>query len=169
MNRAGEGSKEKTKGQNGMTREKIIRSLLLCNGVVIFLAAGYLLVFVPFLSKIPLFKSVCLVHEILHVYCPACGGTRALQYLLSFRIADSLMAHPVVFLGALALLYYDVLMVLSLIVGRGFYYSERVRKISRVTVMTVLISVAVVFALVRDILLVSGPYDYFGELIGFWR
>lgn len=39
----------------------------------------------------------CLFHLITGLYCPGCGGTRAVKYLLDGNIGKSIQYHPLVF------------------------------------------------------------------------
>lgn len=43
----------------------------------------------------------CLFHLLTGLYCPGCGGTRAVWYLLHGQILKSLQYHPLVLYGAL--------------------------------------------------------------------
>lgn len=38
----------------------------------------------------------CLFHRLTGMYCPGCGGTRALRYLLGGHILKSIQYHPLV-------------------------------------------------------------------------
>lgn len=38
----------------------------------------------------------CVLSEVLHIYCPGCGGTRAVEALLRGHILESLWYHPIV-------------------------------------------------------------------------
>lgn len=68
---------------------------------LILLAAGsgiwalYHLWFRRFLPRVPCFFS-----EILGIYCPGCGGTRAVEALLHGRLLQALWYHPLVPYGA---------------------------------------------------------------------
>ena len=44
----------------------------------------------------------CLFHDLFHVYCPSCGGTRAVQALLRLDLLESFRCLPIVPLGAVA-------------------------------------------------------------------
>lgn len=47
-----------------------------------------------------LFHMPCLFHALTGLYCPGCGGTRALRYLLRGRLLLSLQYHPLILYGA---------------------------------------------------------------------
>lgn len=42
----------------------------------------------------------CWIHRITGIYCPACGGTRAVLSLFEGRVVESLLFHPAVIYGA---------------------------------------------------------------------
>ena len=48
------------------------------------------------LSSAPLFRSGCPFHAMTGLYCPGCGGTRALAALIKAKPAESFMLHPLV-------------------------------------------------------------------------
>lgn len=50
--------------------------------------------------------SECLIYKLTGVYCPACGGTRAVMSLLDGRVMESLFYHPVVLYAALLWIAY---------------------------------------------------------------
>ena len=43
----------------------------------------------------------CILHDWFHIYCPLCGGTRAVDELLHFHLLGSLRFHPLVIVFAL--------------------------------------------------------------------
>lgn len=61
-------------------------------------------VHLPGLSKYPL-PHLCLTRRWLHVDCPGCGLTRSFIHLAHGRWRESLTAHPVGWLAALAVLF----------------------------------------------------------------
>lgn len=50
-----------------------------------------------------IFHMPCLFRAFTGLYCPGCGGTRALRYLLHGQIGLSLRYHPLVLYGAVVL------------------------------------------------------------------
>ena len=44
------------------------------------------------------FLSSCILHDRLHLYCPLCGGTRAIEAILRFDLAAAFSYNPFVFL-----------------------------------------------------------------------
>lgn len=46
-----------------------------------------------------LFQMPCLFHELTGLYCPGCGGTRAVRYLLQGEFWMSFRYHPFVLYG----------------------------------------------------------------------
>lgn len=50
----------------------------------------------------------CLFNTLTGIYCPGCGGTRALAAMLQGNLADSLHYHPVVIYGAALYVWYIV-------------------------------------------------------------
>ena len=50
----------------------------------------------------------CVFFEAFHLYCPGCGGTRALFALLRLDVLSSLKYNPVLIFGIIVYLFYDV-------------------------------------------------------------
>lgn len=59
------------------------------------LTALYLKFLVPVLPE-----DYCLFRRVLGIYCPGCGGTRAVEALLDGKLLLSLWYHPLVLYGA---------------------------------------------------------------------
>lgn len=64
---------------------------------LVFLVVGsvgifiYMKILVPNLPPMP-----CVLHQLTGLYCPGCGGTRAVEALLHGRFLHSLWYHPLV-------------------------------------------------------------------------
>lgn len=61
-------------------------------GILLLLYLGYQLLF-PGIFKKPL---PCVFHALLKLYCPGCGGTRAVLALFHGRFLASFLCHPLV-------------------------------------------------------------------------
>ena len=65
--------------------------------------------------------SGCWIYSNLHVYCPGCGGTRALEALLQGKILRSFACHPAVPAAFIWVVIYLLSQVISRIrKGRGW-------------------------------------------------
>ena len=104
------------------------------------------------------FPMPCGMVEYLHLYCPACGGTRALEALLSFDILRSLYCNPIVVSGALYFLIAEVYMIRHLIRKK-----ER-RSIIRMPVVLAVLGAWLAFFAVRNVLLLCG-IDMLGDIL----
>ena len=57
---------------------------------------------------------VCMINKYLGIYCPGCGGSRAVKALLEGRILDSIIYHPLVL--------YTVVIYFSFMIPRTLFY-----------------------------------------------
>lgn len=64
-----------------------------------FVAAGVWLLYYRVLAKLWPFQG-CLWDRLFGVYCPGCGGTRAMEALLSGHLLKSFWYHPLILYGA---------------------------------------------------------------------
>lgn len=64
-----------------------------------------------------IFAMPCLFHQLTGLYCPGCGGTRAVKYLLHGQLLKSFQYHPLV-LYALAVV----------ILESGSWLAAKIRK-----------------------------------------
>ena len=105
----------------------------------------------------------CILHDWFHVYCPLCGGTRALDELLHFHVLGSLRYHPlvIVFAGLFAV-WYGIAWV-RLIRGKSL-----IVKIPKP--LSIVLTVTVIgFWLLRNLLLIAFHIDPVGDLVGYWN
>lgn len=66
------------------------------------LAAGCIVIPLYFCGALKrLEMPPCVYYACLHIYCPGCGGTRAVEALLHGRILESVWYHPVVLYTAI--------------------------------------------------------------------
>ena len=110
------------------------------------------------------FFIYCPFHFFLHLYCPACGGTRAVWLFLSGDIVGSLIYNPTAVALLLALVYYEVASIRSLVTKRLDY----IRGVRFFPLYTV-VGMCLLYCIVRNLLLVFGIYDGIGELLPYWK
>ena len=136
---------------------RALRRLLFYDGCL--LAAGLCaLAYLLFLQETG-FSYPCMFSRFSHLYCPGCGVTRALTLLLRLDIAGSFLAHPFVLLAIPLFCWYQYRFVRAL-----RHPSELIPTFPVIVYAAGLM----VFAVVRDILLVYCRLDSLGDLIRFW-
>lgn len=102
----------------------------------------------------------CPFHELFHIYCPGCGGTRALFELLHGHILQSLYYNPAVFLGLLLILYYEAGAIITIIKNNGkCYYYQKGKLIYGYLIIVAL------FTVIRAYLLVVMKIDMLGDFL----
>lgn len=68
----------------------------ICVFICLLLLAGYLTLCVLHIPLTSVNPFPCLFYETFHLYCPGCGGTRALSVLLQGHFLESIKNHPVI-------------------------------------------------------------------------
>ncbi len=112
----------------------------------------FILIFFPFyrahLAGTPL--MACKFYKYTKLYCTGCGGTRAFNALVNFRIIDSFKYNPIVPIGAVAFIIYEVTMIVYLIKGtkRPFFVKP--------WMVWAFLTFWFTYAIIRDILLICG-------------
>lgn len=127
-------------------------------------------------SEIAFQEGTCTFSQKLHLYCPGCGGTRSIKYLLQGKVFHSLLAHPVPVYALVVLVRIWVALGHNLLVGRkmtgqGVAASSSAGKIWPVFChweMWFILVVVFGFFILRDVLLVTLKWDFLGDLAQFW-
>lgn len=102
----------------------------------------------------------CGLRQLFGIYCPGCGGTRAMIALFHGHFLRSLVCNPAIILGGLLILYYEIGVIFTLIKKNGkryFYY--------RKWPLYSYLMVVAVFAIIRDILLIGFQFDMLEALV----
>ncbi len=82
------------------------------NAAIVLIAVIYVLIF---LRSDGAGIFVCPFKDTLFIYCPGCGGTRSVYYLLTLDFVNSFIYNPAVPITALILLDIDIRAVISII------------------------------------------------------
>ncbi len=105
----------------------------------------------------------CGMNRLLHIYCPGCGGTRALKALLQGKFLTSLRANPLVLWGSLLALLQYLRAIRALILRDP--YACPIRSWSWISI----IAIALALFILRNILLIFFGIDYLGDNRAFWE
>ena len=103
----------------------------------------------------------CLCHDLLHLYCPFCGCTRAGIALLRLDFEESIAANPFVIIFCLAFVAYNCISLVRIWRGKEPLAIKRWAVCFGVLL--------VLYMLVRNILMIFFGIDSLGELGVFWR
>lgn len=139
-------------------RKRLIRQFFLMNAGAV--AAFALFALIAFL-KLPIFN--CVSYKFFHLYCPLCGGTRAILSLLRFDIVSALKYNAFIFYLAFAAIAYDVKVGVWAYRGREDTF-DMPRCLIWIT--------AVLFALLfigRNLVMIAWGIDPIGDLVGYWN
>lgn len=101
----------------------------------------------------------CRVAELLGIYCPGCGGSRAVAALLRLDIVGCFFYSPFVLVAVALLLYADVVTVLALL-----RRSEQTLRLLHPNLLLLLPAVLLLTCLIRNILLGAG-IDLLGDIL----
>lgn len=144
---------EKQLNYRALKRDFLVANVAAGSGI--FLLLGLLLLkqrgFLP--------NPPCVLHDLFHVYCPGCGGTRALFDLLKGDILQSLYHNPAVLLGAILIAYYELGAVITLVRRDGRHYGLKTWPVYAYGLFVGL------YTVVRDILLVVAGIDLLGDFL----
>ena len=127
-------------------------------GILSFLI--YMLCYHIFQWKFYIPFSYCGFHDILHLYCPGCGGTRAIDVLFSFRFMDSFLDNPIVLYVAGVGIYYYIAAFYTFVIKRDgkIYYKLPL------CLLWIALGIVIGFFVLRNVLLIVWKIDYLGDL-----
>lgn len=135
------------------------KDFIIVNGIVgvivLFAFTGMVLQRLDIIPNMP-----CVVHDLFRIYCPGCGGTRAIFALLKGNLMESLYSNPAIILGAILVIYYEAGVLLTLVKKNGKrYYSTSVVPI------VLFVIIVMVFAVVRNYLLIACGIDMLQDFL----
>ena len=117
------------------------------------------------------FGGPCFLWKYFHLYCPTCGGTRSVQYFVSGRFVESMLANPapmvmlVFYVRIWAALLYNCVAAGKNTAGEK---KKMVRPLTDMEAWGILIAVVVYFVF-RNLLMIFFKVDYLGDLVGYWQ
>ncbi len=105
----------------------------------------------------------CALHDFLHLYCPMCGGTRALASLLRLDLLAALKQN------AFAVLLFGTVLVFYVIAWIRLLRGEV--RLWRVPDWFWIVGVAVMvlFGVLRNLMMIAWGMDPLGDLLPFWN
>lgn len=106
--------------------------------------------------------SSCIMHNLLHIYCPLCGGTRAMIALVQGHVWQSLCYNPLSAYLSAGFLYFDI--VAAIRIQKDHPTPLSIPK----WYWIVGIVMAVLVFLVRNVALIGFGLDNLGDLAGYW-
>ena len=136
-------------------RKRMTVAFILLNLAVLFFAIAYTAVF--YRTEAPV---ACKLKETLFIYCPGCGGTRAVYYLLKLDFLRSFISNPTVLVMSFILLLVDIRAALALLKN-----DSRIFKKINPRVFLIVPAVLIVNFVFRNILLFGFGIDLLGDII----
>ena len=105
-------------------------------------------------------EIICIFKETFGLYCPGCGGSRALYHFLNFNLFRSFVLYPPIIVSALVVLDFDLRLFVSLIKKS----SEITDRFRYYTFLLIPASIILTF-IVRNLLLLIFKIDTVGDFI----
>jgi len=143
-----------------LTKEEsraLLVKMLVIHGFALLFCLAFLLVSKRISALLP--HSGCVMVRVLRLYCPGCGGTRAVSHLMGLRLKQAFFCHPPLLFALGILLWYDALGILTFITKNPAYLD----KIRFRPWIFWLVGLGIFFV-ARNIALFYG-YDYLGDII----
>lgn len=131
-------------------KELTIETAFFVVGIILAaIAIAIAALFALFPERFALLRFPCIFHEITGLYCPGCGGTRAVKALLGGHIITSFMYNPIVLYSVVMYIWFMGTQLLGRLTKgkvKGLKY--------RHLYLWIALAIVVVNCLVRNILLV---------------
>ncbi len=131
--------------------------------------AGILLLILLFplysrlISLIPYRFLRCILHDLLHVYCAMCGGTRAFGAMLRLQFVESLQWNALVLPLTVGAIGWDVRALVRLLKGKTGIYDLPD------WVWYVFWGLLITYLILRNVLLIAFGIDPVGDLLSYWH
>ena len=109
------------------------------------------------------FASGCVLHDLLLLYCPMCGGTRAMQALLSFDLVGAFSYNALFIFLVAVFLVLDVIALIRLLRGKERIWCTPTWFWVSLTVLLI------GYGVLRNYLMIAHGIDPVGDLGFFWN
>ena len=119
-------------------------------------------------SDVAFQEGPCGFSQTLHLYCPGCGGTRAVKYLLQFDPIRSFLANPIPLYTAILLLRIWVALLHNVICCKEDASEAKRWKLLYQWEMWGILVVVIGFFFLRNLALVLLKWDFLGDMAGYW-
>lgn len=107
----------------------------------------------------------CGFKYLFHLYCPGCGGTRAVDALLHGQLLKSFMYHPLVLYIVIFFFSYYIPATLRCL----HILKWKPNDMAYVNMLGLMLVIIVSFFIIRIISVALFHYDYIGECVGYWQ
>lgn len=99
----------------------------------------------------------CILYNVFGIYCPGCGGTRSIIFLLQGKIIESFLAYPATLIVVVGVSIFVIKYILSLLL-------QKVKKPKlRISYLFIVLGVIVVNWIIRNILLIRYGITIIGQ------
>lgn len=143
--------------------KKLMINFIVFDSLIIILALVYIL-WGNHIRELVSTHNSCFLHDVFRVYCPGCGGTRALEYLVKGHPVKSVMSNPTVVYTIYLFFHYNYIAWKSILTRDYEFYVFKSNAPALVLVAIILGNFVI-----RNILLCFFNIDYLGELLVYWN
>ena len=105
----------------------------------------------------------CVLHDLCFLYCPLCGGTRAIAALLRLEVLEALQYNAFVAISVVTAVILDVVAIVRLLLKK-----ERVLPLPSWSWIP-LVALLLGYAVLRNYLMIAHGYDPTGDLGFIWN
>lgn len=140
------------------------KTLFIISSIFIFLGIIFTIIFNLFNLKINLSPIPCILNSKFHIYCPGCGGTRALNSLLKLSLLDSLLYHPIILYSICIFIYYYIKIAI-LLLRKKEYKKSKFKYIA----LYIGLAIIIINFILKNILAIYFNIDYLGDILSFWQ
>lgn len=134
-----------------------IKKLITVN-IIVFICVLLFIAFSIISNRFGLTK--CMFLNTFHLYCPGCGGTRALFALLRFDIVASIQYNPTVLAGIIVYLYYNIRALVEIKRKNEKYFSRE-----KYYLIIIVVAIMIINFFLKNIILFNG-IDVIGDVFG---